>query len=146
MCAEELSPESVQATFKECGLPSQYEIISTLIDGMGASIPEKSGHLSGDFNNDGKIDIVTLIRSKTSGKYGIAFCFIGPQLLQIAGAGKNLGNGGDDFNWMDYWEVHRGPITGKKFTGTALLVGKEESASGIIYWDKKSLHWVQEGD
>jgi hypothetical protein len=88
----------------------------------------KPFYVCGDFNGDGKTDKVTVV-----------------------GAGTAIGNGGDDFEWMDSWEVYSKDraTAGKsipKLHGDALLVSKSEAASGLIYWNGKRYVWLQQGD
>ena len=68
--------------------------------------------------------------------------------------GRDLGNGGDDFGWMDAWHVYekgkveQGASEGKppKLKGDAIMAIKTESASGLIYWNGKKFDWYQQGD
>jgi len=111
-------------------------------------------YLRGDFNGDGKIDIAILIEEIKTGKKGIAVCHAGKDEVFILGAGNTIGNGGEDFKWMDIWEVypkglvHEGSdeATIPTLVGDALFVEKSESASGLIYWNRKSYAWYQQGD
>src|SRR5262245_25637162 len=60
-------------------------------------------YLRGDFNGDGKSDIAILVRNKQSGKIGIAICHAVRNEIFFVGAGTAVGNGGDDFSWMEVW-------------------------------------------
>ena len=64
-------------------------------------------YLRGDFNGDGKPDIAVLVRNKRSSKLGIAICHGGKNEVFLVGAGTDFGNGGDDFSWIDVWQVYR---------------------------------------
>ena len=67
----------------------------------------------------------------------------------VVGAGRAIGNGGDDFSWMDAWSIETRDTRGKSapaLRGDALLVQKLESASGLIYWDGSTYRWRQQGD
>lgn len=110
-------------------------------------------YVQGDFNGDGKVDTALLIEEKAGGKAGIAFV-LGRKKVAIVGAGEAIGNGGDDFDWMDAWYVYQkgkvqmgadenAPPTLK---GDALLAMKAESASGLIYWNGSGFAWYQQGD
>jgi hypothetical protein len=74
--------------------------------------------------------------------------------MTILGAGMGIGNGGDDFEWMDFWQVYSktraAQVTGEasvpRLRGDALLVEKSESASALIYWNGKRYVWPQQGD
>jgi hypothetical protein len=99
--------------------------------------------LRGDFNGDGKPDVAILVRNKESGKLGIAICHGGKNEIFVVGAGATIGNGGDDFSWMDVWQVYRGPSAQKarapaKLIGEALQGEKSESRGGLICWDGKN--------
>jgi hypothetical protein len=88
-------PESATGLFKTTGLDRQYEFSSHL----------KPSHLSGDFDGDGKPDIAILVKQKSSGKFGIAVCHSSTNKVFFIGAGTEVGNGGDNFDWMDIWNV-----------------------------------------
>jgi hypothetical protein len=99
--------------------------------------------LNGDFTGDSIPDSAFLIKSSNS-KVGIAFCDGKTStLLGIAGAGKALGNGSDDFSWMDHWDLQ--PKKGKA-DRDAIFVEKTESASALIFWNGQKLVWIQQGD
>jgi len=111
-------------------------------------------YLRGDFNGDGEIDVAVLVKQRSTGKLGIAIIHGGTSKVAILGAGARLGNGGDDFEWMDNWQVYpKGRVARwtdepslPRLQGEALLVGKSEAASGLIYWDGKRYVWFQQGD
>jgi hypothetical protein len=111
-------------------------------------------YLQGDFDGDGRRDTALLIKHKASGKIGIAvFQSSQPEPI-VLGAGIAIGNGGDNFNWMDAWNVKlRGPVrlgAGEasliSLKGDALLVIKTESASGLLYWTGSKYEWYQQAD
>ena len=62
--------------------------------------------------------------------------------MTILGAGIGIGNGGDDFEWMDSWQVYSktraahasGETSVPHLRGDTLLVEKSEAASALIYW------------
>jgi hypothetical protein len=71
--------------------------------------------------------------------------------IAILGAGNAIGNGGDDFAWMDSWEIYSkdrvaSETSVSKPHGDALLVSKSEAASALIYWNGKGYAWLQQGD
>lgn len=110
--------------------------------------------LQGDFNGDGRLDLAVLIEHKQTAQQGIAVLHAGTRSPIVLGAGREIGNGGADFSWLDAWSIRaRQPIppdtSGKNapvLKGDALLVQKLESASGLLYWDGAAYRWHQQGD
>ena len=111
-------------------------------------------YLEGDFDGDGKMDAAVLVKERSTGKLGIAIIHGTPGKVTILGAGIGIGNGSDDFEWMDSWQVysktraaHAAGETGvPHLRGDALLVEKSEAASALIYWNGKRYVWSQQGD
>lgn len=111
-------------------------------------------YVNGDFNGDGRTDTAVLIKDVVSGKTGIAIVHGGTKSVVVLGAGRKFGNGGDDFRWMDAWHIHpKGPVqrgadetAPPTLKGDALMVIKTESASALIYWNRKGYGWYQQGD
>jgi hypothetical protein len=111
-------------------------------------------YLEGDFNGDGKMDTAVLVKERSTGKYGIAIVHGKTGKVAILGAGNGIGNGGDDFEWMDSWQVYsethparaQGETSLPRPRGDALLVEKSEAASALIYWNGKRYVWSQQGD
>jgi hypothetical protein len=111
-------------------------------------------YLEGDFNGDGKMDVAVLVTERSSGKLGIAIVHAMTGKATILGAGNGLGNGGDDFEWMNSWQLYSkkrtahvsGETSVPRLRGDALLVEKSEAASALIYWNGKRYVWFQEGD
>jgi hypothetical protein len=111
-------------------------------------------YLRGDLNGDGKIDVAALVKQRSTGKLGIAIIHGEAEKATILGAGTAIGNGGDDFEWMDSWQVYsKGRVAlegGEKslphLRGDALLVSKSEAASALIYWNGEHYVWLQQGD
>lgn len=105
-------------------------------------------YLRGDFDGDGKIDYVVLVRERKSNKQGYAFCFAGNnRKLQIAGAGTAIaladGIRDDDLTGLDVWGVAESWSTNPKMD--ALYLARAESGSGILYWDGTQMVWKQRG-
>ena len=111
-------------------------------------------YLEGDFNGDGKIDVAVLVKERSTGKLGIAIVHGTTGKVTILGAGIGIGNGGDDFEWMDSWQVYSktsvvhaaGETSVPHLRGDALRVEKSEAASALIYWNGKKYVWSQQGD
>jgi hypothetical protein len=110
-------------------------------------------YLRGDFIGDGKADIAILVKQRSTGKLGIAIINGATDKVTVVGAGNAIGDGGDDFEWMDTWQVYfkgraiqeaEGSVP--HLRGDALLVGKSEAASSLIYWNGKRYVWFQLGD
>jgi hypothetical protein len=133
-------PEVINGAIANGSLAKDYEL----------SFRVKPFYQRGDFNGDGKIDVAVLVKQRSSGKLGIAIIHGVTNKVTILGAGTAIGNGGDDFDWMDSWEscskdrVASGDVP--KLHGDALLVSKSEAASGLIYWNGKRYVWLQQGD
>ena len=111
-------------------------------------------NLEGDFNGDGKIDVAVLVKERSTGKLGIAIVHGATGKVTILGAGIGIGKGGDDFEWMDSWQVYSktraahaaGETSVPHLRGDALLVEKSEAASALIYWTGRRYVWSQRGD
>ena len=114
----------------------------------------KPAYLEGDFNCDGKMDVAVLVKDRATGKLGIAIVDGTTGKVTILGAGIAIGNGGDDFEWMDSWQIYaktraahaEGETSVPHLRGDALLVEKSEAASALIYWNGKRYVWFQQGD
>ena len=110
-------------------------------------------YLQGDFDGDGSTDTAILLKERASGKAGILIVG-GVGSITVLGAGNALGNGGDDFRWMDAWyvyprgEVQRGAAGGNPpaLLGDALMLHKTEAASALVHWNGSEYAWYQQGD
>ncbi len=112
-------------------------------------------YLRADFNGDGSSDIAVLVQEKATDKKGIFIIHGDTHHHFVLGAGTAIGNGGDDFSWMDAWYVHPRGSVGQTadedaappaLKWDALMVIKIESASGVIYWTGTGYAWRQQGD
>jgi hypothetical protein len=109
--------------------------------------------VSGDFDGDRRTDIAALVRERASGKVGVAIA-LQSGAVHVVGAGSALGNGGDNFDWLDHWYTFtRGPVSrgasgdpAPTLRGDAIWVEKSESASALIYWSGNGFAWYQQGD
>jgi len=135
-------PEAVERAIAKGPLAKEYEV----------SFQVNPFWLRGDFNGHGSLDVAVLVKQRSTGKVGIAIIHGGMSKVTILGAGLVIGNGGDDFKWMDYWQVYpkgnvaRGAVGTPQLREEVLLVGESEAASGLIYWNSKRYVWFQHGD
>lgn len=100
------------------------------------------GTLTGDFDGDGKADVAVLVEHTRTHKRGVVILHGGTRRALLAGAGVDFGNGGDDFAWMDHWQVTRT----KGARTDALLVERQESGGGRIVLVNGVYRWRQVGD
>jgi hypothetical protein len=114
-------------------------------------------YVRGDFDRDGKPDYAFMIVNKGNGKRGIGVLLSSRRAVVILGAGSLTRAGAaevDDFNWIDSWEAIEMRTVetwnDEKIRivrrGDGILVAKNESASGIYYWDGRRFRWLQQGD
>jgi hypothetical protein len=112
-------------------------------------------YIRGDFDGDNKADYALAVIEAVTDKKGILIYHPATKKHFLAGAGESIPNGhGDDYSWMDAWEVSDEKTVGQgvtnlkppKLLGEAILIKKLESSSGLIYWDGKEYKWYQQGD
>ncbi|MBN4066101.1 hypothetical protein JYT51_02065 [Candidatus Amoebophilus asiaticus] len=111
-------------------------------------------YLLADFNGDKKTDIVVTVEEIKTGKTGFIIFHIDTDDFYVIGAGNSIGNGGDNFQWLDIWKVYTkdiiepgvGETKRVELTADAIFVEKAESASAVIYWTGKEYKWYQQGD
>ena len=138
------APDAVKNALTNGSLGKDYDL----------SFRTNPSYLEGDLNGDGKIDVAVLVKERSTGKIGIAIVHGTTGKVTILGAGFVIGNGGDDFEWMDTWQVYSkrrtahatGETGTPQLSGDALLVSKSEAASALIYWNGKAYVWLQQGD
>jgi len=137
-------PDAVKNALTNGSVGKKYEL----------SFHMNPSYLEGDLNGDGNMDVAVLIKERSTGKLGIAIVHGTTGKVAILGAGVGIGNGGDDFEWMDSWRVYsktRAAHTSDETSvsclrGDALLVEKSEAGSALIYWNGKRYIWSQQGD
>jgi hypothetical protein len=113
-------------------------------------------YLRGDFDGDGKADYAVRIKSKTTGEVGIAIWLSSQRKMIVLGAGVpfKITTEPTNLDFLNTWQVYaKGPVERgvgagpvPRLAGEAILAGKRESASGLIYWNGKSFAWYQQGD
>ena len=114
-------------------------------------------YLRGDFDGDGIADYAFRIKSKVGNDFGIAIWLSSLKRVVVLGAGVPFKVSGSivlNLNFLDTWQVfgkHRveravDSVAPPRLLGEAILAGKSESASGLIYWTGKSFAWYQQGD
>ncbi len=134
-------PESVKRAIANGTFAKNYDV----------SFRTNPFYLRGDFSGDRKTDVAVLVKQRSTGKLGIAIMNGATDNVTILGAGTAIGNGGDNFDWMDSWEIYSKDRVAsgtsiRKLHGDALLVSKSEAASALIYWNGKRYVWLQQGD
>ena len=137
-------PDAVKKSLTNASPGKQYDL----------SFRVNPSYLEGDFDGDGKMDVAVLVKERSTGKLGIAIVHGTTDKVTILGAGIGIGNGGDDFEWMDSWQGYSktraahasGETSVPRLRGDALLVEKSEAASALIYWNGKRYVWSQQGD
>ena len=114
-------------------------------------------YLRVDFDGDGKPDYAFRIKSKSTHAIGIAVWLSSLHRFVILGAGvpfRFSGSTATNLDFLNTWQVYgRKPVEQgveagppPHLIGEAILAGKRESASGLIYWNGKSFFWYQQGD
>jgi hypothetical protein len=114
-------------------------------------------YLRGDFDGDGKPDYAFRIKSTSSHSIGIAVWLSSLHRFVVIGAGipfRFSGSTATNLDFLNTWKVYgRKPVEQgveagppPHLIGEAILAGKRESASGLIYWNGKSFSWYQQGD
>ena len=151
LCAQEINPENlpedVDTQFATGPFAQAYSISGRI----------NPFYLRGDFDGDGKPDYAILVVSNKDHSRGIAIWLSSQAKIFALGAGNpfKFSHGESvDFEFMDTWQVYgkkpveRGVQAGPppRLIGEALVVGKKESASGLIYWNGKQFAWYQQGD
>lgn len=107
----------------------------------------------GNFLGTGKGDLAVLVKDSKSKKEGIVFLSPAKTRPVIVGAGHAIGNGGDDFSWLELWYVedkgsqpHSYHGKSVKLRSDGIVVAKEGSASALIYVRAGKAIWQQQGD
>ena len=76
-------------------------------------------YVTGNFSGHGRLDTAILIKNRASGEIGVAIIHQSSNSAIVLGAGRNFGNGGSNFDWMDAWHVWSKVSKVKKGVGEA---------------------------
>jgi hypothetical protein len=154
-----LAASSSGLTFEEGGSVSSdvWSRIdeSGLLESYSLSPHLNPFYLQGDFDGDSRLDTALLIRSRSSGKAGIAILQSTSKSPILLGADHPLpGNRGDNLDFMGAWYVKpKGPVSSvhepgppPTLRGDAILVAKLEASSALLYWNGTAYDWYQQAD
>ena len=155
-CCAKVTAQSIEPE----NIPNDaFEAVSTghFADTYMLDVRMNPFYLRGDFDGDGKPDYAFWIKVKAGGATGIAIWLSSRHNFIILGAGvpfRFAGSTESNFENLIVWEVYgkrpveRGVEAGAppNLIGEAILVGRSESGSGLIYWTGKNFKWYQQGD
>lgn len=109
--------------------------------------------LIGDFNGDGRKDVVIQITEKRTGKTGFAI-FHGKKTqalfvnISIAGAGTRLGISDDNLAWVNLWNcIPHEKLSAERYgilnraKGDVLVFSDRESRKEMLFWNGKKYEW-----
>jgi hypothetical protein len=97
--------------------------------------------LQTDFNGDKQEDVALFVMNIANKKKGILLIHGSSKEINIFGAGKNFGNGSDDFNWVAKWNINY-----KNKGIPAIEIMDANDIGGLIKWTGKKYNWIQQGD
>lgn len=134
-----------------------------IIEKSGLSISKKLNpiYLADDFNGDGKIDLVFYVVSKSNSKSGLCIVHSTTSECIVLGAGNKFHAGGDDFRWVDLWNVippgetwettfkPDGDVLGTKkviLKNKSIELCVDESGCGVITYRNGAYVWVHHAD
>lgn len=136
-------PEVIEQ-IRGCGLDSAYELSPFL----------RPSTVSGDFDGDDSHDLAVPVVRASSGKRGLAVCRAGTYLDLVGFEGRMGEVVPAYFDRIDHWSLHpKGPVGESaaqgpppELVGDAILIGKEDSSSALLYWNGKRWHAYWQGD
>lgn len=137
-------PAAVAAVLRQSDFSAKYQIITDAVPRFA----------SGDFNADRLKDTVVPIRSRKTGRSGLAFVLQGQRRPLIVGADAPFANEKDldPSVPLDEWKVvlkgELKQLVGHSVAsrGDAVFVREKEAGSGIIYLTSRGIYWIQLGD
>jgi hypothetical protein len=104
----------------------------------------------GDFDGDKEMDVAFMVRRTSDRKEGIVVLWRSGVSPTVLGVGSVF-DGGDDLSWINFWGIEEKGSLQKSYDADtirletdALIVSKEESATGLIYFVKGAPHWQQQ--
>lgn len=116
-------------------------------------------YLTADFNGDGYLD--TAFAMILNNKKGIRIKHGNTNEEFIIGAGNEFGNGGDNFYWVENWNLvtdsityevtfmNEGDIDGSrdiKLDNPAFYIGTEEQGGATVAWKEGKYIWIHQAD
>jgi hypothetical protein len=114
-----------------------------------------------DLNGDGNNDIILFVESNKSKKKGLCILLSSSDSCMVIGAGKKFYAGGDDFRWVDHWEIippgetwettfkPDGDIRGEKkviLKNKSIRLCVDEGGCGVVAFIGGEYIWVHQGD
>ncbi len=146
--------DAAVAEMKGCGLDTATYRLSDRM--AGGSERGQAPMLRPDLDRDNIPDLVIPVTRRSDGAPGLALCLIGDETLLLAGYAGRIGAHLDPgyFASADWWRIHQGPIrpgagegSPPRLRGDALLLGKDDSSSVILYLDEDgALNSYWQGD
>jgi hypothetical protein len=139
----EVSAETIER-FGACGLDTPFAVSPFL----------SNFEFEADFDGDGAFDHAALIEREGDGKRGIAICRAGTW-LDVIGISGDIGEFQPAYmESVDWWvAVPEGPVGANAsgevppvLLGDAIILGKEDSSSVLIYWDGEAFASYWQGD
>jgi hypothetical protein len=150
-------PQWFTSAFEQSGLEKKYDLMHFL----------HPSFLEADFNGDSSVDIAVLIQERSTKRKGVLIMHGSTNQYFILGAGKDFGNGSDNFGtWLNHWALWKKKTAEEtvvdektsdlrsskrvRLLRPALLIDQQQDggllAGGIIYWDGKKYIWIQQGE
>ncbi len=136
----------------EIAVPPDYVIITDKL---------KPTKLSADLDGDGKNDKVVYIQHRDSKKYGLCIVLQADSKCIILGAGKKFYAVGDNFRWVDQWEIiepgktwqatfrNDGDVLGTeevRLINRSIRLCVDEGGCGVISYKKGRFIWIHQAD
>ncbi len=137
-----------------------------LVEGRGLHVINKLKpvFLVENFHGDGRAGHVFFVQNKSNKKFGFCVLRRGSNACTVIGAGNEFGIVGDDFKWVDKWElVPKGETWETVFNSVGEVdtelgpkkvvlanvgfrVCASESGCGVIHFKNGRYHWVHQAD